>query len=137
MATTAIDTLRYARRLKEAGVPPDQAEAMADAIGSELVDQLATKDSVEKSMSALRTRLEVTIRSTVAALDSKVTALDSKVTALDSKVAALDSKVTDVESKVDRNKTSSDGEFRLLHWMVGFTLAFVVAIALALLFGDG
>lgn len=43
MAATAIDTLRYARRLKDAGVSPAQAEAMADTMGSELAIQLVTK----------------------------------------------------------------------------------------------
>lgn len=38
MSTTAIDTLRYARRLKAAGVPDHQAEEMDDALGNELVD---------------------------------------------------------------------------------------------------
>ena len=75
MATTAIDTLRYARRLKEAGVPPEQAEAMAEAISSELVDQLATKADLETTVARL------------------------------------------------------EGSIRLLQWMIGFTLAFVVAIA--------
>ena len=58
MATTAIDTLRYARKLKDAGVPADQAEAMADAIGSELVEQLVTKADLEIAV----TRLEGSIR---------------------------------------------------------------------------
>lgn len=75
MATTAIDTLRYARRLKDAGVPAEQAEAMAEAIGSELVDQLATKSDLETAVARL------------------------------------------------------EGSIRLLQWMIGFTLAFVVAIA--------
>ena len=75
MATTVIDTLRYARKLKDAGVPPAQAEAMADAFGSELVDQLATKADLENAV----TRLE--------------------------------------------------GSIRVLQWMLGFTLTFVVAIA--------
>ena len=75
MVTTAIDTLRYARRLKDAGVPHDQAEAMADAIGSELVEQLATKVDLDKAVTRL------------------------------------------------------DGSIRLLQCMLGFTLAFVVAIA--------
>lgn len=78
MATTAIDTLRYARKLKDAGVPSDQAEAMADAIGSELVDQVATKADLEK----VALRLE--------------------------------------------------GSIRLLQWMLGFTLVFVVGIAFKL-----
>ena len=43
MATTAIDTLRFARKLKQAGVPEEQAEAMASALGEELTEHLATK----------------------------------------------------------------------------------------------
>ena len=43
MATTAIDTLRFARKLKKAGVPDEQAEAMASALGEELTEHLATK----------------------------------------------------------------------------------------------
>ena len=81
MAATAIDTLRYARRLKDAGVPPEQAEAMADAIGSELAVQIATKTDLEVASAKL----------------------DAKITKIDSSLA-------------------------LLRWMVGFTLAFVVAL---------
>ena len=43
MATTAIDTIRFARKLKAAGLPNDQAEAMAAALGEELTEHLATK----------------------------------------------------------------------------------------------
>ena len=43
MATTAIDTIRFARKLKDAGLPDDQAEAMAAALGAELTEHLATK----------------------------------------------------------------------------------------------
>ena len=57
MATTAIDTPRYARRLKEAGVPTEQAEAMADAIGAELVERLPTKAAVETVQVALEGKI--------------------------------------------------------------------------------
>ncbi len=43
MATTVIDTLRFARRLKDAGLPTDQAEGMAAALGEEFTEHLATK----------------------------------------------------------------------------------------------
>ena len=43
MATTAIDTLRFARKLKQAGLPDEQAEAVAAALGEELTEHLATK----------------------------------------------------------------------------------------------
>ena len=75
MSTTAINTLRYARRLKAAGAPDHQAEEMADALGSELVGQLATRDDLDKSV----TRIE--------------------------------------------------GTLTPMKWMIGFILAFVVAIA--------
>ena len=75
MSTTAINTLRYARRLKAAGVPDAQAEEMADALGNERVEQLATKDDIEKAV------------------------------------------------------TKIEGTLTLMKWMIGFTLAFVVAIA--------
>ena len=46
MSQAAIDTLRFANRLKEAGVEPGQAEAMARALGDELADQLAAKADI-------------------------------------------------------------------------------------------
>ena len=57
MATTAINTLRFARRLKDAGVPDAQAEAMADALGEELVEHLVTNSDLEHALAALETRL--------------------------------------------------------------------------------
>lgn len=46
MATIQFDTLKFARRLKSAGVPDAQAEAQADALAELFAsgtDQLATK----------------------------------------------------------------------------------------------
>ena len=64
MAASIFDTLRYARRLKEAGVAPEQAEAMADALAEEFVPRLATKadlgllgSELKANMAALEARL--------------------------------------------------------------------------------
>ncbi len=43
MATTATDTLRFARKLERAGLPDERAEAMAAALGEELAEHLATE----------------------------------------------------------------------------------------------
>lgn len=43
MAATAIDTLRFARKLNQAGLPDEQAEAVAAALGEGLTEHLATK----------------------------------------------------------------------------------------------
>lgn len=71
MSATAIDTLRFARRLKDAGVPPEQAEAMADAIGSELVVQLATKADLEIAI----TGLDATINNRIDKIESSLATL--------------------------------------------------------------
>ena len=65
MATTAIDTLRYARRLKAAGVPEHQAEEMATALGEELVDNLVTKTDIAQ--------LKAELKTDIAALESRLT----------------------------------------------------------------
>ena len=57
MAASIIDTLRYARRLKEAGVAPAQAEAMADALAVELVPNLVTKADLGNTVSELKADL--------------------------------------------------------------------------------
>ena len=43
MATTMIDPPRLARKIEQAGLPDDQAEAMAAALGEELTEHSATK----------------------------------------------------------------------------------------------
>jgi hypothetical protein len=60
----AFDTLSYARRLKQAGVP--DAEAMADATRELVVSDFATKGDI----AALRAELKAEI----AALEQRITA---------------------------------------------------------------
>ena len=65
MTASVIDTLRYARRLKEAGVAPEQAEAMADALAVELVPNLVTKTDLGNAVSELK--------ADIAALEARLT----------------------------------------------------------------
>ena len=65
MAASIIDTLRYARRLKEAGVAPAQAEAMADALAVELVPNLVTKSDLGAAVAGLKAE--------IAALEARLT----------------------------------------------------------------
>ena len=58
MQATVIDTLRYANRLKDAGVDGVQAEAMALAINDELVSGLATKDDLNHAVGELRGEMD-------------------------------------------------------------------------------
>ena len=57
MEAAVIDTPRYARRLRDAGVAPEQAEAMADALWGALVQDLVTKTDLNAALAVLEARL--------------------------------------------------------------------------------
>ena len=70
MNATVIDTLRYADRLKGAGVEHSQAEAMSRALNDELVGGVATKDDL--------THAVVELKAEIAKVDAKFEAMDEK-----------------------------------------------------------
>ena len=70
METTVIDTLRYADRLKAAGVQSKQAEAMSRALNDELAGGVATKDDLGRAVDELKGE--------IAKVDGKVDAIDTK-----------------------------------------------------------
>jgi outer membrane protein TolC len=65
----AFDTLSYARRLKQAGVPEAQAEAMADATRELVGTDVATKPD----LAALRAEIAA-VRAEIVALEQRVNA---------------------------------------------------------------
>ena len=65
MEAAVIDTLRYARRLRDAGVVPEQAEAMAEALSDEFVQSSVTKADLDAAVTGLR--------SDMAALEARLT----------------------------------------------------------------
>ena len=81
MERSVIDTLRYADRLKAAGVETRQAEAMSRALNDELAAGVATKQDLDRAVDELKGE--------IANFDAKVDALDAK---FDAKFDALSGK---------------------------------------------
>ena len=54
MEVSVIDTLRYADRLKAAGVESRQAEAMSRALNDELAAGVATKQDLDRAVDTLK-----------------------------------------------------------------------------------
>ena len=54
MEPSVIDTLRYADRLKAAGLETKQAEAMSRALNDELAGGVATKQDLDRAVDELR-----------------------------------------------------------------------------------
>ena len=76
----AFDTLSYARRLRQAGVPEQQAEAMADATRELVMQDVASKTDIAAvktdigSVRADLAALEQRLKAELAALDQRLTA---------------------------------------------------------------
>ncbi len=80
----AFDTLSYARRLKQVGIPDAQAEAMADATRELIVSDVASKgditalnteiDSVRAELKAEIAALRTDFRAEIAAVEQRMMA---------------------------------------------------------------
>ena len=62
MTTATFDTLKFANRLKAAGVPDNQAEAKAEALSDALeinLKPLVTEDTLRRELALLEQRLTI------------------------------------------------------------------------------
>jgi hypothetical protein len=66
----AFDTLRYAKRLREAGVPNPQAEGHAEAAREFIMIELVTKQDLQAAINSLEARLGGRIDTLQAAMDT-------------------------------------------------------------------
>ena len=119
MTSLQFDTLRYARRLKEAGVPEAQAdvqaELMAEAFGF-YASNLLTRDHFAEVLDARFAEQDARIEARFLEQEAK---FEARFLALEAKFEARSGKL---ESKID------------LHtWMLGLITLVLVAIGLATL----
>ena len=99
-----FDTLDYAKRLASAGVPVQQAEAHAAALGEVLGSAVA----VHGELAALERNLLGEIKLVAQRVDTRVGALDVKIDALELK---LDSRIDALEQKFYARFNNSEQKF--------------------------
>lgn len=75
----AFDTLGYAKRLQEAGVPVGQAEAHATAARDFIMAELVTKADLKATIDAAVARLDGRIDALAARSDARIDLLESKL----------------------------------------------------------
>ena len=115
MQATVIDTLRYANRLKDAGVEALQAEAMALALNDELVSGLATKADIDHAANGLR-----------ADLDQAVDALRGEMGDLRGEMGDLRGEMGDLRAEL----RALSGKFETQGRHVFLVLALIAALGL-------
>ncbi len=104
MSAIAFDTLKAARRLIEAGMPPKQAEAQAEVMAEAFVfnvDSLVTRDYLD------------------ARLDARFGEQDARN---DARFLKQDARIDARFAQVDVNLAEVRGSLRLVHWMLGLVI---------------
>ena len=119
MSVAAFDTLKYAKQLKQAGIPDEHAEAQAAALAEALqagLQELATKNDIEQ--------LRLATKNDAESLRQEIN-LQTKSTA--NEFAMVRQEIKNLDARID-------GQLLLLKWMFGATFAGVIAILVRLFF---
>lgn len=108
MATAAIDTLRYAERVKESGVEHSTANEMARALNDELADHVPTKVDLEPRFESLETKVESLDTKFEARCDALEAKFDARCDALEAK---FDARCDALEAKFDARCDAMEAKF--------------------------
>ncbi|MYF31175.1 MAG: hypothetical protein F4169_20425 [Gammaproteobacteria bacterium] len=109
-----IDTLRFANRLKEAGVDPRQAEAMSSAFNDEISEGVATKRDLDNAVTELKGEMAERFANVDARLGSMDAKFEAKFVAVDARFEAMDAKFDSRFEAMDAKFESMDARFEAM-----------------------
>ena len=138
MQATVIDTLRYANRLKDAGVDGVQAEAMAFAINDELVSGLATKGDIDRAADGFKADLDQAVGALRGELERAVgdlrTDMDNAIgglrTDMDNAIGGLRTDMDHAIGDLRTDMAALNGKFETQGRYVFLVLALIAALGL-------
>lgn len=114
----ALDTLEYARRLRQAGFTEQQAEGQARALAATMTDSLATKDDLRESARSIEQRFDP--------LEKRLDALEKRLDALERRLDALEQRfeirLEELEKRLEirMNELEQRFEAKLATGLAGF-----------------
>ncbi len=103
MADRSFDSLRYSSSLEKAGVPKEQANVMAEALGI-FVDNLVSREYLDMRLGALEARLDARMDAMEARLEARLDArMDSRLAVQEARFEArLEEKLSPVYARLVR-----------------------------------
>lgn len=101
----SFDTLSFARKLSSAGMPPEQAEALAAAQAEIMGESMMTKDDLTLHYQQTHqrfTEIEASLDQNCGVLDAKIDSVHSELDAkIDQSCGELNAKVDSVHSELN------------------------------------
>ena len=141
MAANPFDTLKFARRLKDVGVPEAQAEAQAELMAEAFVfnmDALVTKDYLEQCLDARFAKQEARL---MAKIDERFAEVDERFEKVGERFTSQDTRFESRFEKIEASLNNHDlqfveirGELKLHRWMLALILVTTVLPYLQKLF---
>ena len=133
-----FDTLEYARRLAEAGIPPDQADAHAQALSEALATASVTPAELVLVRSELLARMDMLKSEVYARMDRLKVEIDARIDQLKVEIdARIDQLKVEIDARIDQLKVEIDArfdhlnaKFKVVYWLTGLSLA-MSAVTLA------
>lgn len=95
-----IDTLAYARRLRDAGVAEREAEAHAEALAAAMTDSIATKQDLRELDSRLALRFEH-VDARFERIEERFERIEERFERIDERFARMDERFAALEQHVD------------------------------------
>lgn len=130
MGVTTFDTLKFLRRLEQAGVPSEQAEAQAEVLTEAFnvnLEELVTKDYLAVQFAEQNAAIGVKFARQDARIDSRFSEQEARIEALfASHKAQTDTLFARQEAKFEKRFAEQDGKFNLVFWMLGLVILGVV-----------
>jgi len=114
----ALDTLEYARRLRQAGFSEQQAEGQAQALAAVMTDSLATRTDLRALEAHVDHRFE-TIDARFETIDARFEAIDARFDALDKQLEIrfgeqekrLEVRLSELEKRLEIRFREQDSRF--------------------------
>ncbi|MDC8759114.1 hypothetical protein [Janthinobacterium fluminis] len=134
--TLQFDTLDYAKRLAETGVPLAQAEAQSTLLAEVLEKSFAHPSDLVALEKNVLSRIDVLACELGGRIDALSCELHGRIDAisyaLNERMDKLDAKIDALELKFEARFAAMAGEIHLLKWMVGMSIAMNTGILLKL-----
>lgn len=115
-----FDTLEYARRLAEAGIPADQADAHAQALSEALATASVTPAELVLVRSELLARMDMLKSEVYARMDRLKVEIDARI---DQLKVEIDARLDGIEARLDGIEVRLESKLRPLRWLIGLALA--------------
>lgn len=123
MGAVAFDTLKFAKRLKEAGFTEQQAEALAEAEAELFETHLATKQDIAELKRDIE-ELRAELKQDIASLDHRIEEVRAE---LKRDIAGLDHRIEGVRAELKRDLR--DLEYRMVIKLGAMLVVAVGAVA--------